>query len=329
MLISLLDRSRTRAGEPPSAALPATVERARRAESLGLHRFWVAEHHAVPGVASASPPVLMAAVAAATSRIRVGSGGVMLPHHRPLVVAQQARMLSALHPGRIDLGLGRSLGFTRPVREALGVTAYSPENFATDLTALWDFLHDAGPVTAQPADVEPPPLFVLATGSGLGVAADLGLPVVVGGPLLRGDLGTLQEYRARFRQRPGGPGPTVVISLDVMVADTPERARDLVLPEAWALAEARATGVFGPLRPEPATRLTPKQRELVDRQLALAAHGTLAQVRTELEELLERTGATEVLASTSTFDRGALREADAALGELAGDGSDRGGPAGA
>src|SRR5690606_9643927 len=130
VLISLLDRSRTRAGEPPSAALPATVERARRAESLGLHRFWVAEHHAVPGVASSSPPVLMTAVAAATSRIRVGSGGIMLPHHRPVVVAGQARMLAALHPGRIDLGLGRSLGFTQPVREALRVTSYGPEEFA-------------------------------------------------------------------------------------------------------------------------------------------------------------------------------------------------------
>src|SRR5690625_3012015 len=136
--LSLLDRSRTRAGEDHAAALHATVSRARRAEELGYHRFWVAEHHAVPGIASGSPPVLIAAVAARTSRIRVGSGGVMLPHHRPIVVAEQFAMLEALHPGRIDLGLGRSLGFTAPVREALGVTRYPPERFEREIGELID-----------------------------------------------------------------------------------------------------------------------------------------------------------------------------------------------
>lgn len=325
MRISLLDRSRTRAGEPPAAALRATVERARRAESLGLHRFWVAEHHAVPGVASSSPPVLMAAVAAATSRIRVGSGGIMLPHHRPVVVAGQARMLAALHPGRIDLGLGRSLGFTQPVREALRVTSYGPEEFACDLEDLWSFLHDAGPVTVQPTGVDPPEVFVLATGAGLDVAAELGLPVVVGGPLVHGDPTPLRRYRERFHARHGPARPRVVISLDVMVADTPEQARDLLLPEAWAMAESRATGVFGPLRPDPPGRLTAKQQDLVERQVALSVHGTLEQVRTRLEELVERTGAAEVLATTSTYDRVALAEADAALGELATGDGDRAG----
>jgi luciferase family oxidoreductase group 1 len=317
MRISLLDRSRTRAGEPPAAALAATVERARRAELLGLHRFWVAEHHAVPGGASSSPPVLMTAVAAATSRIRVGSGGIMLPHHRPIVVAGQARMLAALHPGRIDLGLGRSLGFTAPVREALGVTSYGPEELACDLEDLWNLLHDTGPVTVQPTGVEPPEVFVLATRTGLDVAAELGLPVVVGGPVVRGDHGPLQEYRDRFHARHELAEPRVVLSLDVMVADTREQARDLLLPEAWAMAESRATGVFGPLRPDPPARLTARQQDLVERQVAVSVHGTLEQVREELEELVERTGAVEVLATTSTCDRTALAEADAALGELA------------
>ena len=116
--LSLLDRSRTRVGEPDAAALSHTVERAQRAEELGYHRFWVAEHHAVPGIASGSPPVLIAAVAARTERIRVGSGGVMLPNHQPLVVAEQFAMLEALYPGRIDLGVGRSLGFTHQVADS-------------------------------------------------------------------------------------------------------------------------------------------------------------------------------------------------------------------
>src|SRR5690554_3116059 len=101
--VSLLDRSRTRAGEPDAAALHRTIARAARAETLGYHRFWVAEHHGVPGIASGSPGTLLAAVGAATSTIRIGSGGVMLPNHAPFVVAEQFLMLEALYPGRIDL----------------------------------------------------------------------------------------------------------------------------------------------------------------------------------------------------------------------------------
>ena len=317
MPISLLDRSRTRTGEPPADALSGTVDRAQRAEALGYRRFWVAEHHAVPGIASGSPAVLMAAVAARTERIRVGSGGVMLPNHRPLVVAEQARMLAALHPGRIDLGVGRSLGFTAPVREALGVTDYGADRFTRDLTALQGFLSGTGTVTAMPEVAEPPPLFVLATGSGLAVAADRGLPVVVGGPLLRGDLAALQAYRDGFRPSRQCAEPLVVISLDVMVAGTARQARELMLPEAWAMAESRALGAFPPLRPTPPARLTVKQQGVVEDHLRLAVHGTAEQVADELAELVARTGAVEVLASTSTFDRGALAEADTALASLA------------
>ncbi|GGK73295.1 MsnO8 family LLM class oxidoreductase [Ornithinimicrobium pekingense] len=318
--VSLLDRSRTRRGEAPGDALLGTVERARRAEELGFRRFWVAEHHAVPGIASGSPPVLMAEVAARTSRIRVGSGGVMLAHHRPIVVAEQARMLEALHPGRIDLGLGRSLGFTAPVRRALGVERYGPERFAEDLAAVFAYLDDDGPVTAMPRGVDPPPVLVLATGSGLGVAARLGLPVVVGGPLLRGDLEPLSAYREAFRPSDRCAEPQVIISLDVMIAATRQEARELLLPEAWAMAESRATGAFPPLRPDPPERLTARQEGVVEQQLALSVHGTAEDVTHELTRLVERTGAVEVLASTSTYDRDALAQADAALAALRGDG---------
>src|SRR5699024_5434782 len=129
MRLSLLDRSRTRHGQSESAALGHTVERAIEVEQLGYERLWVAEHHAVPGIASGSPAVLLAAIGARTTRIRLGSGGVMLPNHRPLAVAEQFRMLAALHPGRIDLGGGRSLGFTEPVRRALGRLEADAEAF--------------------------------------------------------------------------------------------------------------------------------------------------------------------------------------------------------
>lgn len=311
--VSLLDRSRTRAGEPPGTALHDTLERARRADALGFHRFWVAEHHAVPGIASGSPPLLMAAIAARTERVRVGSGGVMLPNHRPLVVAEQARMLEALHPGRIDLGVGRSLGFTAPVREALGVTEYGPEHFAADLGALEDFLDDAGPVTVMPTTVGSPPVFVLATGSGLLVAAERGLPVVVGGPVLHGDLAPLSDYRERFRPSRALAEPHVIISTDVMIAPTREEARELMLPEAWAMVESRSTGAFPPLRPEPTMRLTTRQEERVEQHLAQAVHGTPDDVAEQLSDLAAHTGAAEIIAFASTHDRAALARSDEAL----------------
>jgi luciferase family oxidoreductase group 1 len=314
--VSLLDRSRTRTGEPAAAALRATVQRARRAEELGFHRFWVAEHHAVPGIASGSPPVLIAEIAARTRQIRVGSGGIMLPNHRPIVVAEQARMLAALHPGRIDLGVGRSLGFTAPVREALGVSSYGPDRFARDVAALQAFLDDAGPVTAMPRAVEPPPVFVLATGAGLIVAAERGLPVVVGGPVLTGDLAPLADYRRAFRPSLACPEPYVVVSLDVMIAATTQRARELLLPEAWAMAESRATGAFPPLRADAPARLTARQQLVVERQVDQAVYGTPEEVAGQLRDLVARTGAAEILASTSTYDRAALAEADAALAGL-------------
>ena len=315
--ISLLDRSRTREGEAAGQALRDTVERARRAEALGFRRIWVAEHHAVPGIASGSPPVLMAAIAARTERIRVGSGGVMLPNHSPIVVAEQARMLAALHPGRIDLGVGRSLGFTAPVREALRVRRYGPEDFGADLAELVGFLDGTGPVTVMPPDVEPPPVYVLATGSGLAVAAERGLPVVVGGPVLHGDLAPLEQYRQAYRPSPGHPEPTVLISVDVLIGATREEARGLALHEAWAMAESRETGAFPPLRPAPHRTLTPRQQALVERHLAQGVHGTRDEVAAALEDLVDRTGAAEVLAFASTYDRQALADSDAALADLA------------
>uniref|UniRef100_UPI00117F4AB0 MsnO8 family LLM class oxidoreductase n=1 Tax=Streptomyces antimycoticus TaxID=68175 RepID=UPI00117F4AB0 len=117
---SILDRSRTRQGRERSQALRDTVRFAQQAEALGYHRFWVSEHHSVPGVAGSAPTVLASAVAAATVRIRVSTGGVMLPNHRPLVVAEQFGVLESLFPGRIDMGLGRSVGFTDGIRRALG-----------------------------------------------------------------------------------------------------------------------------------------------------------------------------------------------------------------
>jgi len=315
--LSLLDRSRTRVGEPDAAALSHTVERVQRAEELGYHRFWVAEHHAVPGIASGSPPVLIAAVAARTETIRVGSGGVMLPNHQPFVVAEQFAMLEALYPGRIDLGVGRSLGFTPPVRRALRRDSDAPDTFAADLAELRAYLDGSAPVTVRPRLARPVPVFVLATGRGLAVAGDAGLPVVLGGPALddEGIGEKLADYRARVRA--SGPEPYVVVSRDVFVADSVAAARELALPEAWALAAARTTGQFPALEPVDADRpLSARQRSVVEEAVDRTVYGDEATVAEALDGLLARTGAAELLVSTSTFDRSALRDSDARLARM-------------
>jgi luciferase family oxidoreductase group 1 len=322
--LSLLDRSRTRVGETDATALRGTVARATHAERLGYDRFWVAEHHGVPGVAGAAPAVLLAAVAGATSTIRLGSAGVMLPHHQPLVVAEQFATVSAFAPRRVDLGLGRSPGFTPPVRRALRQVE---RDFTADLAELRRFLDGSAEITVHPQPDGVVAMHVLATGSGLQVAAELGLPVIVGGPILGvgGDaapgLEALAGYRRSFRPSPQQPEPRVAISLDVLVADTAADAADLLLPEAWAMAQSRTTGVFPPLEPVAAVRAatpTPRQQQYLDQTAAAAIAGTAAQVESRLAELLDRTGAAELVASGSTFDRAALAASDAALAALFG-----------
>ncbi|QGQ20218.1 MsnO8 family LLM class oxidoreductase [Cellulomonas sp. JZ18] len=322
--LSLLDRSRTRAGEDDAAALRGTVARASRVEGLGYDRFWVAEHHGVPGVAGSAPAVLLAAVAGATTRIRIGSAGVMLPHHQPLVVAEQFTTLAAFAPGRVDLGLGRSPGFTAPVRRALRQV---DRDFAADLAELRAYLDGTAEITLRPQPVAPVPMYVLATGRGLQVAAELGLPVVVGGPVLgvAGDpepgLAALAGYRRDFRPSAQLAEPWVAISLDVLVADTDAEAADLLLPEAWAMALSRTTGEFPPLEPVAAVRAarrTARQQQYLDETAAAAVAGSPAHVEARLAELLERTGAAELVAAGSTYDRSALAASDAALARLLG-----------
>lgn len=320
MRLSLLDRSRTRRGHPASAALEHSARRAVAVESAGYERFWVAEHHAVPGIASGSPAVLLSTIGARTSRIRLGSGGVMLPNHRPLVVAEQFLMLAALYPGRVDLGVGRSLGFTEPVREALGRLEAAPESFAQEIAAVRDHLEGAAPVTAWPADAGDVPLFVLATGTGMDAAAELGLPVVIGGPILDSPElpARLESYRREFRPHRGSSAQ-IIVSLDALVADTDEEALELALPEIWAMARSRTTGVFEALEPVDrinAATWSGTESRRVEKGLATTVAGSAQTVRRRLEQIIERTGAQEILATGSTYDREALRTSDRELARV-------------
>ncbi|RDG35128.1 LLM class flavin-dependent oxidoreductase [Streptomyces corynorhini] len=323
---SVLDRSHVRRGEAGPAALRGTVELARRIEALGYHRFWVAEHHGVPGIAGSAPTVLAAAVAAATSTIRVGTGGVMLPNHRPFVVAEQFGVLESLFPGRIDMGLGRSVGFTDGVRAALGREKRDADDFAGQLAELLGYFtggQEPGPrVRARPAEGLRVPAFVLATGKGARVAAGAGLPLVIAP--VRGEeamLRAIEEYRAGFRPSAWGERPHVVVSGTVAVAAGTEEARDLLLPEAWATAYSRTRGEFPPLvsaRTVRETVMTERERALFEEAARGRTHGTADEVAAGLEKLLGRTGADEFLVTTSTYDRAALLDSYRRLAALLG-----------
>ena len=221
----------------------------------------------------------------------------------------------------MDLGLGRTLGFTEPVRRALRQQDDDAGRFASDLEELRDYLRGEAEVTARPMTPGSPRLFQLATGQGLRTAAQLGLPVVIGGPMLQS--ADLEEkvgaYRREFRPSPETPGPQVILSMDVYPAGTEAAARELALPEAWAMARSRETGEFSPLEPVEdirAQKWSPRTASRVQESLDRAIAGPAGVVRPVLEQLLERTGAEELLISTSTYDREALAAVDAELAEM-------------
>ena len=319
--LSLLDRALTPAGVADAAVLARVVDRARTAEDLGFHGFWVAEHHAVPGIAGSSPALLAGAVAAATQRIRVGTGGLMIPTLPPFLLAEHISVLSALHPGRVEFGLGASTGFTAAVRRALRQSDDAAGGYDDDVAALVDTLGGRSPVTLRPQPAAPVPLHVLTGGTRLPLAARLGLGAVVGGPSVhppvdaahgddrRGpghpEHSPLARYRRDFRPSPHGERPRVIASVTVAVAPTPEAAQRLALPEVWATALSRSTGSFDPLHPVDALdpdRLTHQQARRVRRQLDTTVHGTPEHVQERLTAIARWTGADELLLTGGVSD---------------------------
>jgi luciferase family oxidoreductase group 1 len=248
----------------------------------------------------------------------------MLPNHRPLVVAEQFGVLEALFPGRIDMGLGRSVGFTDGVRKALGRDKDDADDFAGQLAELlgWFRGTSATDVHARPTEGLTVPSFALAMGEGAAIAARAGLPMVIGDlrnreRMLRG----IERYREMFRPSEWASEPYVIVSGTVVVADTSQNAHRILLPEAWSMAHARTHGTFPPLpsaeRIESLT-MTAKERGFYEAGLVGHISGTEEQVAHELESLLKETGAREVLVTTSTYDRTALVDSYRRLARIAG-----------
>ena len=321
MKASLLDRSRTRVGMPDAEALEATVARAVHAEQVGYDRFWVAEHHAVSGHRVRDTGGAPGGDRRTYHRIRIGSGGVMLPLHQPLVVAEQFLVLDALHPGRVDLGLGRSLGFTPPVRRALRRDHEDGDTFEDDLDELRGYLEGTAEVTARPshrqagADAR---ARHRARAGGRRPARACPWSWVAPSSSPPSCPMRCRGYRRGFRPHRGSE-PRVTISLDVLVADDDATGRELALPEAWAMARSRQTGEFPPLESIGAIREQswPSQvRRRVEATLDRAVAGSPATVRRRLDTLVEATAADELLASSSTPDRDALLASDLMLAEL-------------
>ncbi len=303
--LSALDLVPVGDGSTASAALASSVDLARLAERLGYRRLWVAEHHNMPGIASSSPPVLIAHLAAATETIRVGAGGVMLPNHAALVVAEQFGMLEAMHPHRIDLGIGRAPGTDPATAAALRRSRSSimADEFPEQLRDLFSFFEGTHPqITAVPGRGYRPAVWMLGSSDfSARVAGALGLPFSFAHHFAsQNTVAALQIYRDSFQPSPELAEPYSMIGVPVICAETDERARWLSGPSALSFARLRQGRPTQLPTPEEAAEyvFTPTEREIVRAWTAPLVRGEPDRVRAELEELVQRTGTDELMITT-------------------------------
>ncbi|MQA83605.1 MAG: MsnO8 family LLM class oxidoreductase [Streptosporangiales bacterium] len=309
--LSVLDLAPIARDAPVGEALRHTTELVRRTEELGYRRFWVAEHHNMPSIASSAPAVLIAHLAAATSRIRVGSGGVMLPNHAPLVVAEQFGTLEALHPGRIDLGIGRAPGTDQRTALALrrtmaGLSAEAFPQELGDLVGLFTGDGEREPIVAVPGRGEMPEVWLLgSSGFSAQLAGLLGLPFSFAHHFSAANTEpALALYRESFRPSRWLSRPYAMIAVGTICADTDERARWLSGPASLAFLKLRS-GTPEPLvSPEEAAAYpyTEREREFAAGRFADQAVGSPETVRGRLANLLARTGADELMLTTMVYD---------------------------
>ncbi|MEV6343326.1 LLM class flavin-dependent oxidoreductase [Actinoplanes sp. NPDC051851] len=327
--LSVLDLATVRHGHSSADALRGTIETAKAADELGYSRFWVAEHHNMPAVASTTPPVLIGAVAANTRTIRVGSGGVMLPNHMPFVVAEQFALLEALYPDRIDLGIGRAPGTDQATAAALrGVSPYlTVEQFPEHLQTLLGLLGDeraadsAGRLRATPAPETYPEVWILGSSTyGAQIAAALGLPFCYAYHFaIASDVeAALRLYRSGFQPSPRLPRPYVMVSASAIAAETTEEAQYLAGPSR-IMALSLRTGRLGPIiAPERAAtiELSEMDRSMLASLPGTQYAGTADEVVASLDALVERTGADELILAGTVFDPATRRDTLARIAKV-------------
>ncbi|WP_415952186.1 LLM class flavin-dependent oxidoreductase [Streptomyces sp. KLOTTS4A1] len=311
--LSVLDLATVGEGSSSTQALRTSVEIARLAEARGFHRYWVAEHHSMPGVASSSPAVILAHLAAHTERIRLGSGGVMLPNHAPLVIAEQFGTLEAMAPGRIDLGLGRAPGTDGATAAALRRTENLHEGadaFPQQLAELVRFLDDDFPdghpyarIHAVPGPVQGvkgrPPVWLLgSSGFSARLAGTLGLPFAFAHHFsARNTVPALDLYRESFRPSAVLDEPYALIGVAALAGEDEREARRQVMTGALSMLRLRSgrPGLIPTPEQAEAYEFSAVEREFVDGWVRNVVHGTPDAVRDGLDALQKRTGADELM----------------------------------
>jgi luciferase family oxidoreductase group 1 len=310
--LSVLDLAPIIEGGDAAGSFRNSLDLAKHAERWGYRRFWLAEHHNIPSVASAATSVLIAHVAGGTSTIRVGAGGIMLPNHPPLVIAEQFGTLASLFPGRIDLGLGRAPGSDQMTSRALRRPPTAGDSFPQDVIELMSYFRppEAGQVVqAVPGAGLDVPIWILGSSLfGAQLAAALGLPFAFASHFAPAMLEqALDVYRAQFRPSEQLATPYVMLGVNVFAANTEAEARRLFTSLQQAFINLRR-GRPGPLRP-PADgfeeSLAPFERVMLADMLSYSVVGTRDQVRAGIEDIVARTGADELMIASQIYDHSA------------------------
>jgi luciferase family oxidoreductase group 1 len=307
---SILDLSPVPMGSTVAQALRNTVDLARKAEGWGYHRYWLAEHHSLPGVASAATSIVIAQVAAATASIRVGAGGIMLPNHAPLVIAEQFGTLESLFPGRIDLGLGRAPGADQSTARALRRNlASNPDEFPQDVMELMQYFAPVEPgqrIVAIPGAGLQVPLWILGSSLfGAQVAAALGLPFAFASHFAPAAMmDAIAIYRQRFRASAQLQRPYVMLGFNVFAADSDEEARFLATSMQQAFVNLRL-GTPTQLPPPVSgyeEQLPDNARAVLADVLACSAIGSPATVDKAVRDFVRRTSPDELMLTSQMFD---------------------------
>ena len=325
LAFSILDLAPITQGSDAATALRHSLDLARHAEEWGYTRFWVAEHHNMPGIASAATAVVIAHVAAGTSRIRVGAGGIMLPNHAPLVVAEQFGTLASLFPGRIDLGLGRAPGTDHSTAVALRRTlASNPDLFPQDVLELMAYFHpEPGQrVQAVPGSGLDVPLYILGSSLfGAQVAAALGLPFAFASHFAAQQMiPAVAIYRERFKRSGALERPYVMLGVNIVAADTDDRARFLASSGRESFASLRAGT---PIQLPPPTRewekeVVPFDAARLESAPSISLVGSAATVRAGLDVFLDRMQPDELIVVAHIYEHAArLRSYELVAGLMA------------
>jgi luciferase family oxidoreductase group 1 len=328
--LSVLDLAPVPEGADAGQALRNSLELAQAAERLGYRRFWMAEHHSMPGIASAATSVALAFVGSGTSNIRIGAGGVMLPNHSPLVIAEQFGTLESLFPGRVDLGLGRAPGTDRAAAYALRRNLASDDNqFPQDVVELMGYFErrDGRAVRAIPGEGLDIPVWILGSSLfGAQLAAMLGLPYAFASHFAPAQMtDAIRVYRERFQPSGQLDRPYVMLGFNAFAADSKEEAELLATSVQQAFVNLR-TGMPGKLPPPVpgySETLPLEGRALLRQVLSCSAIGDAAEVKAAIEAFVERTGADELMITSQIYDHRARLRSYEIVAEAMGASSSR------